>query len=301
MPRVRLEVAYDGAEFCGWATQPGLRSVQETLEQALQLVLRVPCELTVAGRTDAGVHATGQVAHFDIDQDAWQAVVGRCARPPAEALVSRLAGVLPRFSGRRDGQETPAKPEGHSDVIVRGAKEVPSSFDARFSALWRAYRYRICDQPAQRSPLSRTYTWWYPRHLDAVTMDQAAQVLLGEHDFAAFCKPREGATTVRTLQHMQVQRTEVGLEISVQADAFCHSMVRSLVGALTEVGRGKRDAAWLEGMLSARERNAQIPVAPAHGLCLEAVGYPEGEQALAQRQLLTRRRRDEGEGCCRDS
>ncbi|WP_182114283.1 MULTISPECIES: tRNA pseudouridine(38-40) synthase TruA [unclassified Actinotalea] len=274
--RVRLDLAYDGTEFAGWATQPGLRTVQGTLEAALGTVLRCPPpRLTVAGRTDAGVHARGQVAHVDLDPAAWDAVRGRMTSEPGEALVRRLAGVLP------------------PDVVVHRAAPAAPGFDARFSALHRRYAYRIADDPARVDPLRRHLVVRHRVALDAAAMQEAAAALVGRHDFAAFCRPREGATTIRTLQVLTVERPahgpDVGLVVvGVQADAFCHSMVRALVGALTAVGDGRRPADWPAGLLASGRREGVV--APAGGLCLEEVAYPPDAE-LAARAARTRARR----------
>lgn len=284
--RVRLDVAYDGAGFAGWARQPRQRTVQGVLEHALTTVLRLaePARLTVAGRTDAGVHARGQVAHLDITRAAWLAVVGRSDREPGEALVQRLSGVLAREA---DG----GGPRGTSDVVVHRASVVSPDFDARFAALWRRYSYRVVDADGIRDPLRRGHELWHRAPLDAEAMDMAAAALCGEHDFLAYCKPREGATTIRTLQHFGWRRLPTtdggGLVADVRADAFCHSMVRSLVGACLAVGEGKRDVAWPAQKLAAQRRDSAVQVAPAHGLRLEEVDYPPVEQ-LAQRVEVAR-------------
>jgi tRNA pseudouridine38-40 synthase len=261
--RLRLDLAYDGTDFSGWAAQPGLRTVQGTLEDALARVLRLSdVSLTVAGRTDAGVHARGQVAHVDLPTPAVAAM------PPA-ALVSRLARLL------------------SEDVRVVRADIAPAGFDARFSALWRRYAYRIVDDPVTADPLGRRTTLPWPRRLDATAMADAAARLLGEHDFAAFCRRREGATTVRTLLHLDVKRDGVQVVADIRADAFCHSMVRSLVGALVAVGEGRREIEWPAAVLAARVRDAGVTVLPARGLTLEEVGYPD-DAALAARAVETR-------------
>ncbi|WP_127132336.1 tRNA pseudouridine(38-40) synthase TruA [Georgenia sp. SYP-B2076] len=283
--RIRLDVAYDGGAFAGWATQPGLRTVQGVLEEALTTVLRLPApaRLTVAGRTDAGVHARGQVAHLDVPRGAWLALPGRGDRAPGQALVARLAGVLGR------GQ----RPRGASDVVVRGAGEAPAGFDARFSAVWRRYAYRVADDARFRDPIRRTDVLWHPRPLDVTAMDHAAAGLLGEHDFAAYCKPREGATTIRTLQDFRWRRVPAGapdaglVVATVRADAFCHSMVRALVGASVAVGEGRRDAPWPAQVLAGRERQPGVAVVAGHGLTLEEVAYP-GDHELAARAAEAR-------------
>lgn len=269
---MRLDLRYDGTAFAGWASQPGLRTVQETLETALATVLRLPtsARLTVAGRTDAGVHARGQVAHVDVPRDAWEALPGRSDRPPAEALVTRLAGVLGRD----------ARPRGAGDVVVWRAGLAPAGFDARFSAVARRYAYRVADDVAARDPLRRHDVLWHGRRLDVAAMDVAAQWLLGEHDFAAYCRPREGATTIRTLEQLRWERLPAGgadgglVVAAVRADAFCHSMVRALVGACLAVGEGRRPVDWPATVLSARRRDPGVTVVAAHGLTLEEVVYP---------------------------
>src|SRR5690625_1758926 len=271
--RVRLDLRYDGTAFSGWATQPGLRTVQETLEQALSTVLRVPARLTVAGRTDAGVHARGQVAHVDVPRTAWAALPGRADRTPQDALVARLAGVLGR-GGR---------PRGASDVVVVHAAPAPTGFDARFSALWRRYAYRIADTVAARDPLRRADVLWHGRALGVAAMDKAGRRLQGEHDFAAYCKPREGATTIRTLHELRWERGDDGLvAATVRADAFCHSMVRALVGASLAVGEGRRPVDWPAQVLAAGRRDPSVTVVAAHGLALEEVRYPSDDQLAAR-------------------
>jgi tRNA pseudouridine38-40 synthase len=262
--RLRLSVSYDGTDFHGWARQPAQRTVQETLEQALSTVLRCPVELTVAGRTDAGVHATGQVAHCDVPRAAWAEQERR--------LVRRLRGVLP------------------PDIAVPAVEEAHVHFDARFAALGRHYVYRLTDDPAGPQPLRRADTVGWPRALDSDAMALAAGLLLGEHDFAAFCRRREGATTIRTLLALDVTRTGRLITVAASADAFCHSMVRSLVGALLAVGEGRRPPEWPATLLTRTERASDVPVAPAGGLTLIRVDYPE-DAALAARAQVTRARR----------
>jgi tRNA pseudouridine38-40 synthase len=267
--RLRLDLSYDGSGFHGWSRQPGLRTVQQVVEEALgtALALALPAEpaLTVAGRTDAGVHARGQVAHVDVPSPAWLPAAPRAAR--------RLAGLLP------------------PDVRVRAIGPAPDGFDARFSALWRRYSYRVCDDPAAADPLRRHDTLWYPRPVDVARMNDAALACLGEHDFAAFCRRREGASTVRELLRLEFARAAPGLAVAtVAADAFCHNMVRALVGALLAVGDGRRPPGWLAEVLAARTRDPAVMVVAPHGLCLEEVRYPP-DAALAARAELTRRLR----------
>jgi tRNA pseudouridine38-40 synthase len=268
--RIKIELSYDGTDFSGWAAQPGRRTVQEILAEALGRVLRLPepPRLTVAGRTDAGVHARGQVAHLDVPEAAWEA--------GAEAAVRRLARALP------------------GDVRVRGASVAPDGFDARFSALWRRYSYRVCDDLAAADPLRRRDTLWHFQPLDLAAMNAAGAACAGEHDFAAFCRRREGATTVRALRRLDWCRDEDGIAVAtVVADAFCHNMVRALVGALLPVGNGTRPPSWPGEILAARQRDPAVRVVPPHGLCLEEVRYP-GASELARRASETRRLRAPG-------
>lgn len=272
--RVRLDFGYDGTDFCGWAAQPGLRSVEAELSAALVRVLRLPgVRLTVAGRTDAGVHATGAVAHLDVPAPAWAALPGRSDRTPQQALPVRLAGVLP------------------PDIVVRAAQAVPSAFDARFSALWRRYEYRLGDRLGWLDPCRRRDTVEIRPQLNVASAHRAAQVLLGLHDFAAFCKRRQGATTIRTLQEFSWRREPDGVVVAtVIADAFCHSMVRALVGCTVAVGQGRRPSSWPESVLLGRSRDSGVTVMPARGLCLREVGYPSMTDpvALADRARAAR-------------
>ncbi|MEH3032692.1 MAG: tRNA pseudouridine(38-40) synthase TruA [Aeromicrobium erythreum] len=263
--RLRLDLSYDGGAFRGWATQPGLRTVQGVLEAALATVLRLPepVATTCAGRTDAGVHARGQVVHVDLPDDV-----------DPEQLGRRLRRLLP------------------DDVTVRAATVAPPGFDARFAALERRYAYRLCDDPAALDPLARDHVVAWPRPLDVDAMRRAGDRLLGEHDFAAFCRRREGATTVRTLLELSPVREGSLVVTTVRADAFCHSMVRALMGALVAVGEGRYQPGWVVDVLAGRERDPRVKVMPAHGLVLEEVVYP-GDDGLADRVTASRRRRDE--------
>ena len=278
--RVRLDLAYDGTDFVGWAAQPGRRTVVGVLTSALEQVLRLDpgsIRLVVAGRTDSGVHATGQVCHVDLPAEAWAAAPGRGSLPPAEALVRRLAGVLP------------------VDVRVRTATVAPDGFDARFSALRRHYAYRICDDPGGVPPLRRRDVMGHRPPggdlLDPDLLNQAAEPLLGDHDFAAYCRPRAGATTVRTLLEYGWTRQPDGLLVArVVAEAFCHSMVRALVGAVLVVGDGRKPPSWPAELLAARDRAGAFSVAPALGLTLEQVDYPP-DADLAVRAAAARSRR----------
>ncbi|HKG52119.1 MAG TPA: tRNA pseudouridine(38-40) synthase TruA [Actinomycetales bacterium] len=270
--RVRLGLGYDGTGFAGWAAQPGLRTVEQTLAEALQRVLRLPesPRLVVAGRTDSGVHARGQVCHVDLPEAAWSAAPGRSDAPPGAALVRRLAGVLP------------------SDVRVTEAGVAPAGFDARFSAVARRYAYRVGEAPWGVDPLRRHDVLDHRRRLDVAAMDEAAGRLVGLHDFAAFCRRRAGATTVRSLLRYSWAResrgsADEGLVVAtVVADAFCHSMVRALVGALLPVGEGRRDVGWPAQVLAAGVRDPAVAVVAAHGLTLEQVEYPADEELAAR-------------------
>ncbi len=272
--RLRLDLAYDGTEFHGWASQPGLRTVQGTLEGALAQILRVEAApVTCAGRTDTGVHARGQVVHLDVDAEVLQASAGRSPSPPAEALVRRLNGILP------------------DDIRVHRTSAAPPGFDARFSAVWRRYAYRIADAPDLVDPLVRRSVLAWPRRLDLEAMNEAAALLRGEHDFAAFCKKREGATTIRTLLDLTWRRDEAGRAVAtVRADAFCHNMVRALVGTMITVGEGRREPSWAGEVLAAGERDPRVTVVHPHGLTLEEVGYPAEDDLSAQAESARRLR-----------
>jgi len=266
--RLRLDLGYDGTDFAGWARQPGLRTVQAVLEEALARALRRPDPVTVvvAGRTDAGVHARAQVAHVDV---------------PAGTSVEDLAGLPRRLAGLLP-----------PDVRVRSVQPAPAGFDARFAALWRRYVYRVCDEPAGPDPLHRREVLAYARPLDLGRLRAASAPLVGLHDFAAFCRRRAGATTVRTLLELAWARGGDGtVEATVRADAFCHSMVRSLVGALLPVGSGTRPSGWPAEILAGGVRPSSVHVAPAHGLTLEEVAYPP-EAELAAQAAAARRRRE---------
>jgi tRNA pseudouridine38-40 synthase len=280
--RVRLDVAYDGGPFSGWAVQPGLRTVQGALEEALALILRRPARVVVAGRTDAGVHARGQVVHLDLASAEWTALPRRSDAGPEEVLARRLRGALSRVLGDETGA-----------VEVRRAVVAPGGFDARFSALWRRYSYRIADRPEHWDPTMRGITLWHKAALDVGRMNGAAAQLLGLQDFLAFCKPREGSTTVRELQELSFERSHEGIVVAhIRADAFCHNMVRALVGSALRVGEGLERPEWLHERMLARVRDAKTRLAPAHPLVLEEVGYPETGEEMAARANRTRALRD---------
>lgn len=270
--RLRLDLAYDGTDFAGWAMQPGQRTVEDTLAEALGRVLRLdpPPRLVVAGRTDAGVHASGQVVHVDLPLASWLGFPGRSVRSPELELVIRLAGVLP------------------ADLRVFRAAPAAPGFEARFSAIRRRYAYRICDDPAGSPPLRRHDVFWHRRPLDVDAMTEAAATLIGLNDFAAFCRRRDGATTIRTLLNYRWDRDDSGFAVAtVVADAFCHSMVRALVGVVVPVGDGRRPVDWPAQVLLGAVRHPAVTVAPARGLVLEEVIYPDDAQ-LAQRATESR-------------
>lgn len=283
--RLRIDLGYDGTAFHGWAAQPGLRCVEERLSAALTTVLRAdePVRVTVAGRTDAGVHASGQVVHCDVDDAAVARLPGRSGHTPMAAARRRLNAVLP------------------ADIVVHVVTVAPDGFDARFAALNRRYGYRIADAAAARDPLRRFDTVWRDDDLELDLMNQASLPLLGLRDFAAFCRRREGATTIRTLLDLSWRREGDGVLVaSVSADAFCHSMVRALVGALVEVGRGRAPVSWPAEVLDGRVRDPRSPVAPAHGLTLIEVCYPAPE-LMAQRVAQARATRTAPMGAGGDS
>lgn len=262
--RLRLDVAYDGTGFAGWAVQPEQRTVAGVLVAELARLFGSVEGLTVAGRTDAGVHATGQVCHVEVPATGWERL--------GDSVVRRLAGLLP------------------GDVRVRSVAAAPEGFDARFSALWRRYEYRVTDDPWGASPLRRHDTLAWPRRLDLDALNAAAAGLIGEHDFAAYCRRKEHATTVRMVQRLEWNRAADGVLVAtVQADAFCQSMVRSLVGAMLTAGDGRRAVEWPGSLLSRRERASEVPVVGPHGLTLVEVAYPA--DGFAERAEATRRLR----------
>lgn len=266
--RVRLDVAYEGTGFHGWAVQPERRTVAGVLTGGLARLLGAPAVdgLTVAGRTDAGVHATGQVCHVDVAAPAWQAMAG--------TLVHRLAGVLP------------------PDLRVTAATAVSPQFHARFSALSRRYVYRVSDAPYGVDPIRRrdTLAWRWP--LDLARLAVAAAGLVGEHDFAAYCRRNPHGTTIRQLLRLAWRRDPDGVLVAtVEADAFCQSMVRSLVGAMLLAGDGRRPPDWPAGLLARRDRAGEVRVVAPHGLTLQAVSYPSDPAGWAARAEVTRRRR----------
>ncbi len=239
------------------------------LSEALICLFGTPSGLTVAGRTDAGVHATGQVCHVDLPAESWAQHAGTALR--------RLAGLLP------------------ADVRVTAVRLMPDGFDARFSALGRRYAYRVADTPWGVPPLRRHDTLAWPWPLDLDLMNRAAHGLLGEHDFAAYCRRKEHGSTIRTLNGLEWHRDADGIAVaSVEADAFCQAMVRSLVGGLLVVGDGRRPVEWPASLLSRRQRASEVTVVPPHGLTLTAVEYPDDPAQYVVRAGQTRNRRTLG-------
>jgi tRNA pseudouridine38-40 synthase len=274
--RLRLDLAYDGTDFAGWGIQPNLRTVQGTVEEALATILRLdaPARLVVAGRTDAGVHASGQVVHVDLPTLA--SFENADGSLDLQEFENRLAGIL-----KRD-----------PDVVLRRAMIAPEGFDARFSAMARRYEYRLQDDARAYNPLERHRSVWTPKPLDVDQMNETAASMLGLRDFGAFCRPRPGATTVRELLEFEWRREADGVVVChIMADAFCHSMVRSLVGACVATGNGRIEQSELEQVRDAAERTALFKVMPPHGLNLVEVIYPPDEE-LGARAELTRSRRD---------
>lgn len=273
--RIRLDLAYDGGPFSGWAVQPDQRTVQGTLESALELLVRRLVRVTVAGRTDAGVHARGQVVHLDLTEAEWLGLNRGVELDPAVALLRRLRGALSRILGDLTGA-----------IEVHEVSIAPPGFDARFSALWRRYSYRIADGPALWDPLGRYSTLWHKNPLDVDLLNEGATQLLGLQNFRSYCKPREGSTTIRELQRFEFARGEDGIIVAtVQADAFCHNMVRSLVGSALSVGEGAVPPGWLHERLLARKRDAKSVLAPPHPLVFEEVAYPSDGEMLARAEL----------------
>ncbi len=263
--RLKIKLAYDGTNFSGWAKQPDRRTVQEEFEKAFSTVSRHQCESIVAGRTDAGVHATAQIIHVDV---------------PESTDLSDLAYRLNRLLD--------------TDLRVLEIEVAPEGFHARFSALRRHYKYQIVDSNKAINPLDRyDRASWY-RPLDLARLNAASALLLGEHDFAAFCKFREGATTIRTLETFQWERQEDGLLVAqVVADAFCYSMVRNLVGSAVCVAEGRFEPTWIAEMLANRERISDSMVFPAEGLTLVQVDYPNNAQLLTRAALTIARRNED--------
>jgi tRNA pseudouridine38-40 synthase len=263
--RLKIKLAYDGTNFSGWAKQPDRRTVQEEFEKTFATIVRQQCDSIVAGRTDAGVHATAQIIHIDV---------------PENTDLSDLAYRLNRLLD--------------IDLRVLEIEVAPEGFHARFSALRRHYKYQIVDANKAINPLDRyDRASWY-RPLDVDRMNEASSLLLGEHDFAAFCKFREGATTIRTLETFEWERKADGLLVAqVVADAFCYSMVRNLVGSAVCVAEGRFEPSWIAEMLANRERISESMVFPPEGLTLVQVDYPNESELIARAALTISRRSEE--------
>ncbi len=258
--RIALGLEYDGSAFAGWQVQePGVRTVQACVEAALSRIADHPVRLICAGRTDAGVHATAQVVHFDTT-----------ARRPLHAWVLGTNSHLPEA------------------VAVRWAREVPEDFHARFSARSRCYRYLILNRPVRPTFLARRVTWTH-RPLDEARMAEAARDLVGEHDFSAYralgCQAR---SPVRTVHRLEVLRRGELVVLEVEANAFLHHMVRNMAGVLMEIGTGRRPVGWAREVLEGRDRTLGGVTAPPDGLYFVGVRYPEryGLPALPQPPLV---------------
>ncbi|AWV49106.1 tRNA pseudouridine(38-40) synthase TruA [Mycobacterium leprae] len=270
--RLRLDIAYDGTDFAGWAVQAGQRTVAGVLDEAFTTVFRTPVRLRAAGRTDTGVHATGQVAHVDIPGTALSKANPRSPHtgdPEFLPLLRRLSRLLP------------------VDVRVLDIACAPVGFDARFSALRRHYRYRLSTAPYGVQPNQARYVTAWPRELDLDSMSAASRDLLGLRDFAVFCRHRHGATTIRELQRLEWSREGYLITAHITADAFCWSMVRSLIGALLAVGDHRRTIGWCGELLTKASRSSDFTTAPAHGLTFIRVDYPPDDE-LAERAVITR-------------
>jgi tRNA pseudouridine38-40 synthase len=265
--RLRIDIAYDGTAFFGWATQPDKRTIQDLVEEAIACISRGDVESVVAGRTDAGVHATGQVIHVDLPETVF-----------TDGLTYRDL----RYKLNRILDE---------DVRIMEISDAPEGFHARFSALRRIYTYKILDNNEVIAPLSRyDVAPWY-RLLDVDLMNKASALVLGHHDFAAFCKFKEGGTTIRTLEKYQWHRDSEGLLIAeVVADAFCYSMVRNLVGAVVCVADGRKDPSWMAELLANKERVSDSLVFPARGLSLTRVEYPSNDELLDRARVTIGKR-----------
>lgn len=280
--RIRIDLAYDGSLFHGWAKQPGLRTVEGELTTALGTIWRQDIAVTVAGRTDAGVHAAAQVAHFDSSLMQWQTIEknkGQAAKR-IQGLLARQFSELVHTQNMSRSLTKHAFQDQMPDIIVHQVEAVSSDFDARFSATGRKYCYRIGDEQTKIDPRRRADVLYLPRtRVDVDKIQEVLEDLLGLQDFLSFCRPRPGATTIRTLRRIEVDRNEDRIIcFRLEADAFCHSMVRSLVGALVEVGRGRRDRDWIRALLLRPCREHGVPIIGARGLTLEEVEYPPADQ-----------------------
>ena len=260
--RLRIDLAYDGTSFYGWGKQPDRRTVQEEVEKAIAIISQSKIDSIVAGRTDAGVHATGQVIHVDV---------------PESINLDEIAYKLNRILD--------------TDVRVMGVSIAPPAFHARFSALRRHYTYRILDANKVIPPLHRydVASWYKPLAVDQ--LNEASALLLGDHDFAAYCKFREGATTIRQLQRFEWVRDSDGYLVGdIVADAFCYSMVRNLVGAVVCVADGRFGPEWIQETLANKVRVSDSLVFPACGLTLRQVDYPSDSELLERAAKTVARR-----------
>jgi tRNA pseudouridine38-40 synthase len=249
--RIRLDFSYDGTNFAGWAKQPDQVTIQSTMESAIATFTRETITLTAAGRTDAGVHAKHQVAHFDLpnldrDGNPWD----------IENFAYKLNRILTE------------------DIRIISAVSAPSNFHARFSAISRHYIYKIADGLQTIPPLARFDTTSWYRELDLDRLQAASNYLIGKHDFATFCKPDVGATTIRTLESFNWERRSDGFLIAdVIGDAFCYSMVRNMVGAVACVAEGRFEPLWIKSILEEKRRISDSLVFPARGLTLHRIVY----------------------------
>ena len=272
--RFRIDLAYDGTDFSGWAKQPGLRTVQGEILRALEQIFGASKEdfgIRVAGRTDAGVHADHQVCHIDISTEQ----LSRLGR--SDFSAKRLNSLLP------------------DDVRILSVATAPAGFDARFSATGRSYRFLLADSNCQPDPKRSRYSLEVKGELDLDRMNRAAKNLIGLKDFGAFCRPREGATTIRELRKLVAQRLQDQvIEVSLEADAFCHNMVRAIVGSLIAVGLGKLTPEELAEIQVTAKRVSKFKVVDAKGLSLSGISYPEDSE-LANQAEKARNKRDSGE------
>lgn len=275
--RLRIDLGYHGAPFNGWATQPGLPTVQNELEVALQKIIRRPVRTVVAGRTDTGVHARKQTVHIDLTPEEFTGLTrGRPGLEPLSTLVRRLNGTLKHHQGA---------------IVVYSAQLMPDGFDARFSPIWRRYIYRVHDQLENFDPLTKDHVHWHQRRVDVDLMVNEIKPVIGLHDFLSFCKPRATGTTIREVIDFDVSRQASGLIVfRITADAFCHHMVRALVGAAIQVGDGTRAPGWLQARLLNPVRDSHMQLAAPHGLTLDEVGYPDHAQLEARAQQTRAKR-----------
>lgn len=244
MARIALGIEYDGSRFLGWQTQPGGGTVQDALEAGLSAIAGIPVSTTAAGRTDRGVHARLQVAHFDTD-----------AKRPGSAWVRGVNALLP------------------DAMAVLWSHEVADDFHARYSALSRTYRYELLNRPV-RAALSAHYAGWFHLPLEVEKMRAAAALLVGEHDFSAFRSSEcQAKSPVRTIQAFQIEHKNGKIEFVVRANAFLHHMMRNLVGSLIYVGKGKHPPQWVAEVLRSRERARAAPTFGPEGLYLETIEY----------------------------